>query len=101
MAVGGGHRHLPCRIEEAWQGQADREGVQPDHLGVTRAAGSDAFPQGPQQEGFVDQEDVHSVPDGWSVGLMSSAPPAVALRKPQPSRPARKCFLTGLEVASM
>ena len=39
--------------------------------------------------------------DGWSVGFMSSAPPAVGLRKPQASQPARKCSVAGLEVASM
>ena len=39
--------------------------------------------------------------DGWSVGVMSSSPPAVALRKPQASQPARKCSVAGLVVASM
>ena len=39
--------------------------------------------------------------DGWRVGVMSSAPPAVALRKPQASQPARKWSLAGLVVASM
>ena len=39
--------------------------------------------------------------DGWSVGVMSSSPPAVALRKPQASQPARKCSVARLEVASM
>ena len=36
--------------------------VRPDHLGVCHAAGPDAFPQGPRQEGLVDQEGVHPVP---------------------------------------
>ena len=27
VAVGGGHRRVPCRVEEARQGQADREVV--------------------------------------------------------------------------
>ena len=38
---------------------------------------------------------------GWSVGVMSSAPPAVALRKTQASQPARKCSVARLVVASM
>ena len=62
VAVEGGHRRVPCRVEEAWRGQADREGVLPDHLGVCHAAGPDALPQGPRQEGLVDQEGVHPVP---------------------------------------
>ena len=62
MAVGGGHHRVSCRIEEAWQGQADREVVRPDYLGVCHAAGPDALPQGPRQEGLVDQEGVHPVP---------------------------------------
>ena len=62
VAVGGGHPRVPCRVEEAWQGQADREVVRPDHLGVCHAACPDAFPQGPPQEGLVDQEGVHPVP---------------------------------------
>ena len=36
--------------------------VRTDHLGVCHAASPDAFPQGPRQEGFVDQEGVHPVP---------------------------------------
>ena len=39
--------------------------------------------------------------DGLSVGVMSSSPPAVALRKPQASQPARKCSVAGLVVAPM
>ena len=39
--------------------------------------------------------------DGWSVGVMSSSPPAMALRKQQASQPARKCSVGGLVVASM
>ena len=35
---------------------------------------------------------------GWSVGVMSSAPPVVALRKPQASQPERKCFVAELVV---
>ena len=62
VAVGGGHCRVPCRVEETRQGQADREVVRPDHLGLCHAAGQDTFPQGPRQEGFVDQEGGHSVP---------------------------------------
>ena len=62
MAVGLGHRRVPCRVEEAWQGQANRVVVRPDHLGMCHAAGPDAFPQGPRQKGLVDQEGVHPVP---------------------------------------
>ena len=101
MAVGGGHRRVPCRVEEAWQGQADREVARPDHLGVCHAAGPDALPQGPRQEGVVDQVVSTLCRDGWSVGVMSSTPPAVALRKPQDSQPARKCSVSGWVVASM
>ena len=61
VSVGGGHRRVPCRVEEARQGQADREVVRPDHLGVRHAAGPDALPQRPRQEGLVDQEGVHPV----------------------------------------
>ena len=61
VAVGGGHRHMPRRGEEARQGQADREVVRPDHHGVRGAAGPDARPQGPRQEGLVDQKGVHPV----------------------------------------
>ena len=39
--------------------------------------------------------------DRWSVGVMSSSPPAVALRKPQASQPAQKCSVARLVVASM
>ena len=39
--------------------------------------------------------------DGWTVGFMSSAPPAVALRKRQASQPAQKCSVAGLVVAFM
>ena len=39
--------------------------------------------------------------DGWSEGVMSSSPPAVALQKPQASQPAPKCSVAGLVVASM
>ena len=39
--------------------------------------------------------------DGWSLGVMSSTPPAVALRKPEASQPALKCSVGGLVVASM
>ena len=62
VAVGGGHRRAPRCAEEARQGQADREVVRADHLRVCHAASPDAFPQGPRQEGLVDQEGVHSVP---------------------------------------
>ena len=62
VAVGGGHRRAPRRGEEARQGQADREVVRTDHLGMCHAASPDAFPQRPRQEGFVDQEGVHPVP---------------------------------------
>ena len=62
VAVGGGHRRAPCCAEEARQGQADREVVRADHLGVCHAVSPDAFPQGPRQEGLVDQEGVHPVP---------------------------------------
>ena len=53
---------MPCRVEEARQEQADREVVRPDHLGVRHAAGPDALPRGPRQEGLLDQEGVHPVP---------------------------------------
>ena len=62
MAVGAGHRRAPRCAEEARQGQVDREVVRADHLGVCHAASPDAFPQGPRQEGLVDQEGVHPVP---------------------------------------
>ena len=62
VAVGGGHRRAPRGVEEARQGQADRELVRADHLRVCHAASPDAFPQGPRQEGLVDQEGVHPVP---------------------------------------
>ena len=51
-----------CREGAPGQGQADREVVRPDHLGVCHAVGPDAFPQGPRQEGLIDQEGVHPVP---------------------------------------
>ena len=60
--VGGGHRRVPWCAEEAWEGQADREVVRPDHLRLCHAAGPDPFPQGPRQEGLVDQEGDHPVP---------------------------------------
>ena len=62
VAVGNGHRRAPRCAEESRQGQADREVVRADHLGVCHAASPDAFPQGPRQEGLVDQEGVHPVP---------------------------------------
>ena len=62
VAVGGGHRRAFRCVEEARKGQADREVVRADHLGMCHAASPDAFPQGPGQEGFVDQEGVHPVP---------------------------------------
>ena len=61
VAVGAGHRRAPRCAEETRQGQADREVVRADHLGVCHAASPDAFPQGPRQEGLVDQEGVHPV----------------------------------------
>ena len=39
--------------------------------------------------------------EGWSMRVMSSAPPAVALWKPQASQPERKCSLAALVLASM
>ena len=83
VSVGGGHRRVPCRVEEAWQGQADREVVRPDHLGVCHAAGPDAFPQGSRQEGLVDQEGVHPVPGrvergGHVLHAACCAPPETA-----------------------
>ena len=48
LAVGVGHCRAPRRGEEARQGQADREEVRTDHLGVCHAASPDAFPQGPR-----------------------------------------------------
>ena len=62
MAVGGGHRRAPRCAEETRQAQADREVVRADHLGACHAASPGAFPQGPRQEGLVDQEGVHPVP---------------------------------------
>ena len=62
VASRGGHRSVPCHVEEARHGQAYREVVGPDHLGVRHAAGLDALPQGPRQEDLVDQEGVHPVP---------------------------------------
>ena len=62
VAVGGGYRRLPRGVEEARQDQTDREVVRPDHLRVRHASGPDTFPQGPRQEGLVDQEGVHPVP---------------------------------------
>ena len=101
MALGGGHGCAPCRIEEACQGQADHGVVPSDHLGVCHAAGPDASPQGPWQEGLADQEGVHPVPGRVERGVMYSAPPAVAPRKPQASQPAQKCSVAGLVVASL
>ena len=62
MAVGAGHRRVPCCVEKDWQGQADQEVVRPDHPGVCHAAGPDAFAPGARQEGLVDEEGVHPVP---------------------------------------
>ena len=101
VAVGGGHCRAPRCAEETRQGQADREVVRADHLGVCHAASPDAFPQGPRQEGLVDQEDVHPVLGRVERGVMSSSPPAAALRKPQASQPARKCSVAGLAGTSM
>ena len=39
--------------------------------------------------------------DGWSVSVMSSSPPAAALRKPQASQPAPQCSVAGLVGTSM
>ena len=39
--------------------------------------------------------------DGWSVGVMSSTLPAVAVQKPQASEPAWKRSVAGLVVTSM
>ena len=61
VAVGGGHRHVPCGMEEAQQGWADREVVRSDHLGLRHAASPDALPQGPWQEGLVYQDGVPPV----------------------------------------
>ena len=91
MAVGGRHRRTPRCAEEARQGQADREVVQADHLGVCHAA----------RRGLLTRKVSTLCRDGWRVGVMSSSPPAVALRKPETSQPARKCFVAGLVVASM
>ena len=61
VALGGGHRRVPCCVEEARQGQADPEVVRSDHLGVRHAASPHALPQGLLQEGLVYQEGVHPV----------------------------------------
>ena len=61
VAVGGGHRRVPRCAEEARQGQADREVVRADHLGVCHAAMPRRSPAGTRQEGLVDQESVHPV----------------------------------------
>ena len=63
VAVGGGHRRAPCRGEEARQGQADRVVVRTEHPGLYHAASPNALPQGPPQEGLVDQQGVHPVPE--------------------------------------
>ena len=101
VAVGGGHRRLPRLVEEARYDQADGEVVRPDHLGVCHAAGPDALPQGPWQEGLVDQEGVHPVSRRLEREVMSSTPPAVDLRTPQASRPARKSSVALLVAAFM
>ena len=101
VAVGGGHRRAPCCSEKARQGQADREVVRADHLGECHAASPDAFPQGPRQEGLVDQEGVHPVPGRVERGghLLLAArrgPPETA------GLPARSEVLrAGLVVSSM
>ena len=87
VAVGAGHRRAPCRVEEARQGQADRAQTlfRRDHrrrVSLTRKVST-------------------LCRDWWSVGVMSSSPPAVTLRKPQASQPALECSVAGVEVASM
>ena len=62
-------RRAPRCAEMARQGQADREVVRADHLGLCHAASPDAFPQGPRQEGLVDQEGVHPVPGRVERGI--------------------------------
>ena len=57
-----GHRRMPGRVEEARQGKADPEVVWADLLGVRRATGRDAPPQGPRQKGLIDKQGVHPVP---------------------------------------
>ena len=82
VAVGVGHRRAPRCVEEARQGQADREVVRTDHLGVCHPAGPDAFPQGRRQEGFVDQEGVHPVPGRGGAAQQGSIPAGLALLGP-------------------
>ena len=71
VAVGGGHRRLPCRVEEARRGETDREVVRPDHLGVRHG-----------RRGLLTRKLSTRCRDGWSVGVISSTPPAVAIWKP-------------------
>ena len=101
VAVGGGHRCAPCCAEEARQGQADREVVRADHPGCAMPRAQTLSRRDHGRRGSLTSKVSSLCRDGWSVGVMSSSPPAVALRKPQASQPARKCSVAGLVVASM
>ena len=101
VAVGSGYRPVPRRVKEAPQIQGHREVVRPNHLGVRRAAGPDALPQGPWQEKLVDQGGVQPVPGRVERGGHVLLAVCCGLWKPQASQPARKCSVARLVVASM
>ena len=95
VAVVGGHCRAPCCAEKAWQVQADREVVRADHLRVCHAASQTLSRRDHGRSGSLTRKVSTLCRDGWSVGVMSSSLPAVALRKPQASEPARKCSVAG------
>ena len=101
VAVGGGHRRASRCAEETRQGQADREVVRADPWGCAMPRAQTLSRRDHGRRGSLTRKVSTLCWDGWSVGVMSSSPPAAALRKPQASQPARKCSVAGLVGTSM
>ena len=75
--------------------------VRPNHLGVRHTAAQTISRRDNGRRGSLTRKVSTLCRDGWSVGVMSSMRPAVALQKIQASEPTRKCPMNRLVVASM
>ena len=101
VAVGVGTAARPAALRRPGRARRTRRWSEPITWGCAISRAQTLSRRDNGRRGLLTRKGSTLCRDGWSVAVMSSSPPAVALRKPQASQPARKCSVAGLVVASM
>ena len=101
VAVGGGGRRCPAALRRPGSARRTGRWSHPTTWGFAMPRAQTLYRRDHSRRGSLTRKVSTLCRDGWSVGVMSSTPPAVALQKPQASQPAQKCSVAGLLVASM